>query len=526
MSRILVTEKIGNEGIRLLQQAADVDVQLNLTPTQLKEILGSYDALVVRSQTKVTADVLDAGLNLRVVGRAGTGVDNIDQAAATARGILVVNAPASNRFAVAELTLGLILAIARRIPQAHSSLMSGKWERGKFMGGELRGKTLGLLGLGRIGTEVAQRARAFEMTVLAYDPFISADRATQLGVTPVTLDELLRQADIISLHVPLLESTRNLLNHERLHQMKRGAWIVNCARGGIIDEAALAEALHAGHIGGAALDVWATEPPSDSPLLHAPNIIGLPHLGASTEEAQVLTAIDVAQGVIDALQNRTPQYAVNAPFVAPEEWTVVAPYVTLGTLLAQLSTQLVHEPARSYEIVYAGDLAERTSEPIRLSVLAGLLAGTTEGRVTPVNADLLARERGIVVSERKESEADHYSAMLELHITTADGEVHSFAGTTVHDEPHIVQVEGYRLDLVPSHSMLFTFHRDQPGLIGRVGMVLGGMDVNISSMHVGRLAPRGEAMMVLTVDEPIPPAALKEILAQTGINRAYAVQLN
>ncbi|GAC1649511.1 MAG: phosphoglycerate dehydrogenase [Herpetosiphon sp.] len=523
--RILVTEKIGDEGLALLRKTADVDVKLNLQPEQLKAILPTYDALVVRSQTKVTADVLAAGTNLKVVGRAGTGVDNIDQAAATERGILVVNAPASNSIAVAELTLGLILAIARQIPQAHMSLTSGKWERGKFMGIEVRGKTLGLVGMGRIGIEVARRARAFELTVLAYDPFISADRAVQLNVQPVSLEELLRQSDIVSLHVPLLDTTRNLLNAERLSEMKRGAWIINCARGGIIDEAALADALAAGQIGGAALDVWAKEPPTDERLLHQPTLIALPHLGASTEEAQTLTAVDVAEGVMDALENRTPRYAVNAPFVTPEEWKIVAPFVELGTLLAKLSTQLVTDPVSSYDLVFGGELAEHTSEPIRLGVLVGLLAGTSESRITPVNAGLLARQRGITVGERKEPVAERYAALLELHVTTTNGSVHTFGGTVLNGVPHIVQVDGYWLDLEPSDAMLFTLHRDQPGLIGRVGMVLGKQDINISSMHVGRLAPRGQAMMVLTVDEPVPPDVLEEIEGLTGIQRAFSVLL-
>jgi D-3-phosphoglycerate dehydrogenase len=325
--------------------------------------------------------------------------------------------------------------------------------------------------------------------------------------------------------VPLLESTRNLLNAERLAQMKRGAWIVNCARGGIIDEPALLEALESGHIGGAALDVWAKEPPAATGLVGHPRVIGLPHLGASTEEAQALTAADVAEGVVDALAGRTPRYAVNAPFVAPEEWKVVAPYVQLGTILAKLSRQLLDEPARSYEIIYGGELAGRTTEPIRLAILAGLLEGTSEARITPVNAALLARERGITIRERHQPEADQYAAVLELCVTSADGTEHTFGGTTVQDEPHIVQVDSYRLDVVPSQAMLITFHRDRPGLIGLVGTLLGQADVNISSMHVGRLSPRGEAMMVLTVDEPVPADAVAQIETQTNIRRAYSVQL-
>lgn len=525
MDRILVTEKIGSEGLAALQQAAEVDLQLDLAPAMLKEILPRYDALVVRSQTKVTADVLEAGSRLRVVGRAGTGVDNIDLAAATRRGILVVNAPASNSIAVAELTVGLLLALARSIPQAHASLAAGRWERGKYMGSEVRGKTLGLLGLGRIGAEVARRARALEMEILAYDPFISEERAAQLGVRPVTLDELLRESDAVSLHVPLLDSTRNLLNADRLGQMRRGAWLINCARGGIIDEAALVDALESGQIGGAALDVWAKEPPTGSPLLGHPKVIALPHLGASTEEAQALTAADVAEGVVDALANRTPRYAVNAPFVTPQEWQVVAPYVKLGRMLSLLSRQLLDEPASAFEIVYSGDLTEHTTEPIRLAVLTGLLEGTSEARVTPVNATLLARERGLTIGERRQPEADHYAALLELRVTGTDGTVHTFAGTAVQDEAHIVQIDDYRLDLVPSAAMLFTFHIDRPGLIGHVGTLLGAADINISSMHVGRLAPRGEAIMVLTVDEPVAQSVLADLEAQSNIRRAYSVQL-
>ncbi|HZG66959.1 MAG TPA: ACT domain-containing protein, partial [Herpetosiphonaceae bacterium] len=271
--------------------------------------------------------------------------------------------------------------------------------------------------------------------------------------------------------------------------------------------------------------VWAKEPPANTGLVGHPRVIGLPHLGASTEEAQALTAADVAEGVVDALAARTPRYAVNAPFVAPEEWKVVAPYVQLGTILAKLSRQLLDEPARSYEIIYGGELAGRTTEPIRLAILAGLLEGTSEARITPVNAALLARERGITIRERHQPEADQYASVLELCVTSADGAEHTFGGTTVQDEPHIVQVDSYRLDVVPSQAMLITFHRDRPGLIGLVGTLLGQADVNISSMHVGRLSPRGEAMMVLTVDEPVPADSVAQIEAQTNIRRAYSVQL-
>ncbi len=525
MAQILVTEKIGAEGLDALTQAFTVDVRLDLTQEQLKEILPSYDALVVRSQTKVTADVLAHGTKLRVVGRAGTGVDNIDVDAATRAGILVVNAPASNSIAVAELAIGLLLGMARQIPQARASMQAGRWERGRFMGWEVRGKNLGLLGFGRIGSEVARRARALEMNVLAYDPFISQERAQQLGVQAVTLDTLLRESDVISIHTPLIDATRNLLNAERLAQLKPGAYLINCARGGIIDEAALVEALEHKQVAGAALDVWAQEPPKNNPLVAHPNVIALPHLGASTEEAQALTAADVAEGVVDALQNRTPRYAVNAPFVAPEAWQIVAPYVQLGRILARLAAQVVQSPASAYEIVYSGELATTTTEPIRLATLAGLLEGASESRVTPVNAALLARDRGLALSERKLPEAERYAALLELRVTTSDGALHTFGGTAVQDEPHVVQVDGYWLDVVPSQAMVFTFHQDRPGLIGHVGTILGAADINISSMHVGRMAPRGHAMMVLTVDEPVPGDVIAKIEAEAGIAKAFSVQL-
>jgi D-3-phosphoglycerate dehydrogenase len=524
MDRILVTEKIGAEGLAALKEVADVDVRLDLTPETLLEVLPEYDALVVRSQTKVTAKVLEAGTRLRVVGRAGTGVDNIDLDAANRQGILVVNAPASNSIAVAELTIGLMLGLARHIPQAHSSLQSGKWERTKYSGWEVRGKTLGLVGFGRIAAEVARRARALEMHIIAFDPIINHERAAQLGVRAVSLDELVAEADVVSLHVPLIDATRNLFDAARMAKMKKGAYIINCARGGVIDENALYEALESGHLGGAALDVFAKEPPV-GPLISHPRVIGLPHLGASTEEAQALTAADVAEGVIDALADRSPRYAVNAPFVAPEEWGIIGPYLSLGRTLARLSAQLVSQPVRSYEIVYCGELADHTTEPIKLAVLQGLLEGGTETRVTPVNAPLLARERGLHVSESHRPESDNYAELLQLVVTTSGGEKHTYGGLALRDEPHIVQIDDFWLDLVPTQALLFTFHQDRPGLIGRVGTLLGQADINISSMHVGRQAPRGTAMMVLTLDEPVPAAALAEIQRQTDIEEAYSVVL-
>ena len=524
MDRILVTEKIGAGGLHALEQVAQVDVRLDLDLSTLKNILPSYDALIVRSQTKVTAEVIEAGPRLRVIGRAGTGVDNIDLEAATRQGIVVVNAPASNSIAVAELTIGLMLALARNIPQAHTALQAGRWERAQYGGWEVRGKTLGLVGFGRIAAEVARRARALEMNIMAYDPIITAERAHQLGVTPATLDELVAQADVVSLHVPLLDSTRNLFDAQRLKHMKPGAVLINCARGGVLDEQAVLEALESGQLGGVALDVFAKEPPS-GPLITHPRAIVLPHLGASTREAQALTATDVAEGVVDALAGRSPRYAVNAPFVAPEEWDTVGPYVALGRILARLSTQLLDQPAAAYEIAYCGELSEYSTEPIRLAVLQGLLETGSETRITPVNAALIARQRGIVLSEKRCPSLETYTELLQVVVTTSDGETHTFGGVALRDEPHIVQVDDYWLDLVPTRAMLFTFHRDRPGMIGQIGMLLGSADINISAMHVGRLSPRGDAMMVLTLDEPVPDSTMNTINQQEFLTRAYSVVL-
>jgi len=525
MDRILVTEKIAAEGLGVLGHAAEVDVRLDLDKAALLGLIGAYDALVVRSATKVTADVIEAGTRLRVIGRAGTGVDNIDVGAATRRGIVVVNAPASNNVAVAELTVGLLISLARSIPQAHASVQADRWERTKFVGWEVRGKTLGLVGLGRIGSEVAVRARALEMHVLAYDPVVSLDRAEQIGVELVTMDELAQRSDVISLHVPLVEATKNLFDAAHIARMKRGAYLINASRGGIVDDDALLAALDSGQLGGAALDVYSIEPPApNSPLTHHPKIIAVPHIGASTAEAQTSAGTEMAEGVAAALSGATPRYAVNAPFVAPEAWGVLQPYLNLARQLGKLVTQLIKSPVRSYDVEYCGELSEVDTQPVRLAVLQGLLEASSAERVTPVNAPLIARERGVRLTERTSPHAESYAGLLVLRVQSAD-DVHVFSGTVLRGEPHVVQADGYFVDFVPQGPLLFTYHRDRPGMIGRVGTLLGGADVNISGMYVGRLAPREHAMMVLTLDEPASDAVLAMIQAEDDIERAIGVVL-
>jgi D-3-phosphoglycerate dehydrogenase len=527
MDRILVTEKISQEGLEALKKGgAEVDVRLDLDKEHLLQVLPDYDALVVRSATKVTAPVIEAGKKLRVVGRAGSGVDNIDVEAATQRGVIVVNAPASNNVAVAELTIGLLLCLARQIPQAYTSLQGGKWERSKFVGWEVRGKTLGLVGLGRIGAEVARRARGLEMHMLAYDPVVSSDRASQLGVELVTLDELLARSDIVSLHVPLVDSTRNLVDQARIAKMKPGAYLINASRGGIVEEEAMVAALESGHLSGAALDVYNSEPlPEGSPLVGHPKIVTTPHLGASTKEAQVLVGIDVAEGVLEALHGSTPRYAVNAPFIAPEAWNVLQPYIGLGRQLGSLCMQLVQEPVREYELEYYGELAAVDTQPVRLAVLQGLLETTSDLRVTPVNAPLIARERGMRIIERSDPDTENnYAGLLIMRAITAEGK-RSFGGTVLRQEPHVVLTDDFWVDFVPGGPMLITYHQDRPGLIGQVGTLLGSADVNISGMHVGRQAPREQAMMVLRLDEPVPDEVMEQIRGASFIGHAYNVVL-
>ncbi|MBM4412337.1 MAG: phosphoglycerate dehydrogenase [Chloroflexi bacterium] len=524
MYRILVAEPLAEEGLARLTASASVDIKTSISRDELMTIIDNYDALIVRSGTKVDRELLAAGSRLRVVGRAGTGVDNIDVESATRQGIVVVNAPASNSVAVAELAMGLILSLARHIPQAHQHVAEGGWSRAKFMGHEVRGKTLGLIGFGRIGAEVARRAKALEMDVVAYDPVVSIERAQQLGVSLASIDDVLQQSDFVSLHVPLVESTRHLINAQRLTLMKRGAYIINAARGGVIDESALVEAIDSGSIAGAAIDAYEQEPPVNSPLLKHPKVITIPHLGASTIEAQAMTGVDVAEGVLDALAGQSPRYAVNAPYIAPEDLGLLAPYAKLARSLGKLCIGVVDDPIQRYEFVYAGELASSSTSPVRTAILQGLLSGVSEQRITPVNAQVIARERGLRFSELTLPEVENYAGMLELRAYTATGK-HVFSGTVLRDTPFVVELDGYWVTFEPSGSLLFTYHRDRPGMIGRVGTLLGAHDVNISSMQVGRIAPREQSLMVLTLDDSVPAEVIAQLMNEAHIQRAVALEL-
>ena len=510
--RVLVTDRIAEDGIELLRKEADVDVRLGISPADLVAIIGDYQALLVRSETKVTAEVLDAAREMVVVGRAGVGVDNIDVEAATRHGIVVVNAPEAITVATAEHTIGLMLALARHIPTAHMSLTSGKWERSKFVGVEMRGKTLGVFGLGRVGSEVARRAKGLEMRVIGHDPFVSPERFQALGVELVTKDELLAQADFITLHAPLTQGSQHLLDEAEFAKMKPGVRVMNVARGELVSATALIAALDAGIVAGAALDVFEQEPPPmDSPLLSHPRIIVTPHLGASAAEAQERVAIDTARQVLGILRGEPAAYAVNTPFISSETYKVISPYLQASAQMGSLATQLASGQFEGVEIEYLGEVADHEVMPLRSAVIRGLLAPISEENVTLVNAGLVAEQRGLKITERKGHYDGIYKDLIRVHLTTSTGRT-SVSCTVAHDGPHIVEINDFWVDVSPGEGhLLICENVDRPGMIGRIGTFLGEKDINISFMRVGREAIRGRALMVIGLDDELDAPTLAEI---------------
>jgi D-3-phosphoglycerate dehydrogenase len=522
--RILVAEPIAREGIDRLRARHDVDERVGLGPEDYATILPDYDALVVRSQVQVGPELIAAGRRLVVIGRAGVGVDNVDLDAATRAGIVVVNAPTGNTIAAAEHTLALLYAVARRVAAADASLRRGEWKRSQFTGVELRGRTLGIVGLGKIGQAIAARARAMEMTVLAVDPFVSGEQAALHGVELVELPVLLARSDAITLHVPLSRSTRGLIGARELARMKPDAILLNVARGGIVDEAAVAAALREGRLGGAGIDVFEHEPPVDSPLLDAPNTVLTPHLGASTAEAQVLVAEEVAEQVLDVLDGRPARYAVNAPLLTPETARAIAPYLPLAEMLGRFFAQFSRTGVKTLTLEVAGELAAFDVSPLTAGVLRGLLETVTTERVNLVNAGALAKARGITVVERKTPEAGQFASRLTLSGETA-GSTTTVGGTVAAGEPRLVRIDDYSLDMVPAPSMLVTRHHDRPGTMGQIGIMLGEADVNISAMHLARSAPRADAVMVLAVDEDVPPEVVEAISSLEAVMDVWTIRL-
>jgi D-3-phosphoglycerate dehydrogenase / 2-oxoglutarate reductase len=522
--RILVAEPIAPEGIALLRAHHEVDERPGLTAAELCASLADYDALVVRSQVKVDAGVIAAGTRLQVIGRAGVGVDNVDLDAATRAGITVVNAPTGNTIAATEHTLALLYGVARKIAAADASVRRGEWERTQFTGLELRGRTLGLVGLGKIGQAIAARARAMEMAVLASDPYVTAEQAAHHGAELVPLADLLARSDVVSVHVPLSRATRGMIGTKELDRMKPGAILLNVARGGVVDEAAVAAALTKGTLAGAGIDVFEHEPPVDSPLLDAPNTLLTPHLGASTAEAQVAVAEEIADQVIDVLAGRSARYAVNAPLLTPETAEALAPYLPLAETLGRFFAQFCRTGVRTLTLEIAGDLSAFDGSPLVAAVLRGLLETSTTERVNLVNAGALAKARGITVVERKTPDAGAYAAQLSLS-GESRGRTTTVGGTVAGGEARLTRLDEYRLDMEPSDVMLITRHSDRPGMIGRIGQTLGQADVNISAMHLGRSAPRADALMVLALDDDVPPAVADEIRTQEAVIDLWMIRL-
>lgn len=521
MSRILVTEKIAEGGLDALRQAGhEVDEQLGLTPEQLLDAVRGAQALIVRSATQVTDAVFDAGTDLVIVGRAGLGVDNIDVDAATRRGVMVANAPGTNSLSTAEHAMALLLSQARNIPQASAALKAGRWEKSRWEGTELNGKTLGVLGLGRIGTLVAQRAHAFGMRIVAWDPWVSGERARQLGIELLELDQVFAESDFITIHLLKTKESVNLIGDDLLAKAKPGLRIVNAARGGIIDEDALARAVADGRVGGAALDVFAKEPMTSSPLFALDSVVVTPHLGASTAEAQDKAGVVVAEQVVLALAGQFVPFAVNV--AASEAAEPVQPYLPLAERLGAIFAALVDTLPSSIEIEFLGHLAEYDTRILTLSVLKGVFGGMTEEPVSYVNAPQIAEQRGVEVRESKTTAAQDY-----LNVVTVRGGGHAVGGTLsgARNEPRIVMLDEHTVEVPPSDHMLVVRNSDTPGMVGVVGTVLGNARISISDMHLGKL-PTGEAaMQVLALDQPVSAAVIDELRGTDGVTSVHAIEL-
>lgn len=507
LHKVLVADELSDAGLAplLAEPSIQVDQRSDITHEQLLGVIGEYDALLVRSRTKVTAPVLQAGTKLRVVARAGVGVDNIDISAATQAGVIVVNAPTGNVVAAAEHTVAMLMAMARQIPQADAHVRSGAWKRSAFVGVEVRDKILGMVGMGRIAQEVASRAQGLGMAVFAYDPYVTKEYADQRGVTLLPLDELLANADFLTVHVPLTDETRDLIDAAALRTMKKGARVLNVARGGIINEADLVAAIQSGHIAGAAIDVFVDEPLADeNPLRCCPEIILTPHLGGSTVEAQEKVAVDVAVQVVDVLMDRPARYAVNAPIIPPKDLDFLVPYIDLGERMGRLVRQLEDQGISRVELTAHGRLADFDLAYVRAAAIKGLLTGVVEDRVNLVNANLLAERRGMNLMERRQRQHEHpYESMVTLRATSGERRW-TVRGAMLQGVPSIVDINDMWVDFPAEGNLLLTYHTDKPGIIGRVGTILGQGDINISFMHVGRRGPRQEAIMVLGTDEPVP----------------------
>jgi D-3-phosphoglycerate dehydrogenase/(S)-sulfolactate dehydrogenase len=532
--RILISDDLSPEAKAILERipGAQVDFKVGLKPAELREIIGAYEALAVRSATKVTADVLAAASRLRVIGRAGTGVDNIDLDAATRRGVVVMNAPGGNSVSVAEHTLALLLALARQVADASQSTRGGRWEKKKFAAGrELLGKTLGVIGTGNIGALVVQRAKAFGMKVIAYDPFLSEEAAGKLGVELVQLPEIFRESDAITLHVPFNDQTRNMVGAAQIAQMKPGALLVNAARGGLVDEKALAEALRGRRLGGAALDVFEIEPPpADHPLFACDNFIATPHLGGSTEDAQQNVAVIVCEAMVEYLSTGTIRNAVNVPSVSGEVLERLGPFLRLGeklgTFAGQLSMQGACGAPEQIEIAYAGEVAQHPTAALTAAVLKGVLGNFLAEPVNEVSAPALAKERGLSITEVKTSETPDFASLVSVRLRCGKDVSTLVAGTIVGKrEPRLVRVDKFDVEAVPEGAMLVMHNEDKPGVIGNVGRTLGEAQVNIAQFALSRDRKSGEALALVNVDGAAPPEVLDRLRKLPNVRSVHQVTL-
>jgi D-3-phosphoglycerate dehydrogenase len=524
MPKVLISDKMDPKAAEIFRaRGVEVDEITGKTPDELKAIIGQYDGLAIRSSTKVTKDILAHATNLKVVGRAGIGVDNVDIPAASAQGVVVMNTPFGNSITTAEHAVALMFALARQLPEADASTQQGKWEKNRFMGVELTSKTLGLIGAGNIGSIVADRALGLKMKVVAFDPFLTPERAIELGIEKVALDDLLARADFITLHTPLTDQTRNILSRENLAKTKKGVRIINCARGGLIDEAALKDGLDSGHIGGAALDVFVEEPAKQSPLFGTPNFISTPHLGASTTEAQVNVAIQVAEQMADFLVSGGVTNALNMPSLSAEEAPKLKPYMALAEKLGSLVGQLAHDALGGIAIEVEGAAASLNIKPISGAVLAGLMRVHSD-TVNMVNAPFLAKERGLDVREIRHDREGDYHTLVRVTVDTEEGQK-SVAGTLFGNAaPRLVELFGIKVEADLAGDMLYVVNEDAPGFIGNLGKTLGEAGVNIGTFHLGRRNAGGEAVLLLSVDQPVPEPLLWQLCNLPGVKKVKALR--
>lgn len=510
--KVLISDNISTKGVEILKKAGlDVDVKTGMKPEELVAVIGDYHGLVVRSATRVTVKIIDAASNLKVIGRAGSGLDNVDLTAATKKGIVVMNTPGGNTITTAEHTFSLMCAMARQIPQATASMKEGKWEKKRFMGVELFNKTLGVIGIGNIGSQVARRAQAFAMNVIAYDPFLSEEKAKDMGVEKVDLEELYRHSDFITIHTPITAETRNMINKDTIKIMKPGVRIINCARGGIVNEKDLYDALVEGKVAGAALDVFEKEPVENNPLLTLDSVVSTPHLGAATKEAQENVAIAIAEQIADYLVQGTIRNAVNFPSIPADQVSRLQPYINLSEKLGIFSAQIFEGGVTEITIEYRGEASEINTAPVKIAAIKGFLGPILEETVNFVNAPFIAKERGIEVKETKSADAGDYQSMIGLRIKAKDKESYITGTLLSRKDPRIVSVDGFKIEIVPEGELLYIHNNDKPGVIGNLGTLLSKNNINIARMQFGREAPGGRAISVITIDSPATPDIIEDI---------------